>query len=340
MGKWHADYATECGHEVYVHEDWDGPPRFCKECKEENDAKWYDVSCQDCGATIHAHRDWDHEPRFCQKCKAERDAKWYDKECEGCGQTIPVCRDWDTAPRFCKSCKARHDANWYSKSCEGCGTEIRVCRDWEKVPKFCKACKERNDAKWYDRDCQKCGLSFPVNRDWDPPPEYCKSCKDKYPPVYQSCAHCGETFEISTITQIRCAIKDWDLPRRCKKCRELFSHKPFRTVKEEDLTGGIVFRTYNSLDQLISESRKEKGIWGQKVKHTGKFGKDIGTTYVKGGVLGQTETRRPDGSLKSTSYDSDFMGQKYRKSESGSSDSTRTTTRKKAILGTDYSETE
>lgn len=60
VGKWHTDYATECGHKVYVHEDWVSVPRFCKECLAKIAADWYDVSCKGCGAILRVHRDWDH----------------------------------------------------------------------------------------------------------------------------------------------------------------------------------------------------------------------------------------------------------------------------------------
>src|SRR5947199_269905 len=68
-------------------------------------AEWFDSSCEECGATIHVCVDWDHPPRFCKSCKAEHDAKFYDKACEECGATIRVCVEWDHPPRFCKSCK-------------------------------------------------------------------------------------------------------------------------------------------------------------------------------------------------------------------------------------------
>ena len=305
MGSWHTDFATECGHEVYVHEDWDGPPRFCKDCKAENDAKWYDVSCADCGATIHAHRDWDHPPRYCPTCKAHRDAKWYDKHCEDCGASFRVCRDWDRTPRFCPSCK------------------------------------EKRDAQWTKRTCRKCGSEFRVKKDWDRPPEFCNDCKSGYKPVYKSCEHCADTFEIPVGLQLMCAEKDWELPRRCQRCRELFRHKPFRTVKETEISGQIVFKTYNSRGDLISESRKEKGVLGDQVRHQSRFGRDTGTTYVNGGVFGETVTRRPDGSAKSSSREFDgIAGGRYRQSRGGSSQTVRETRTEETWTGKKIKKTE
>jgi hypothetical protein len=38
-------------------------------------------------------------------------------------------------------------------------------------------------------------------------------------------------------TQINCHQKGWELPRKCPNCRELFRHKPFKTLREETVFG-------------------------------------------------------------------------------------------------------
>lgn len=144
MSKWRTEYCADCGTEIYIHEDWDNPPRLCKSCKQ---AKWYDISCEGCGATVHVHRDWENPPKFCKSCKATRAAKWYDKSCERCGATIHVHRDWEHPPQFCKSCKAERTAQWYEKRCKGCGATIRVHRDWENPPNYCSSCKAAYQAQ-------------------------------------------------------------------------------------------------------------------------------------------------------------------------------------------------
>ena len=148
MGKWLTTYATECGHEVYVLEDWD-TPRFCKECKAENDAKWYDTACEDCGATIRACTEWEHAPRYCKSCKAARDAKWYDKSCEHCGKTIRANTDWEHLPKFCEDCK--HEFAPKSADCDHCNTTFTIpmgtqinCKEhgWD-LPKKCPDRREK-----------------------------------------------------------------------------------------------------------------------------------------------------------------------------------------------------
>src|SRR3989344_4208995 len=69
MSKWTEDTATECGHTVFIHEDWDGPPKFCKECKEVNDAGWHEKKCVDCGEAFFVHVDWENPPKLCKECK-------------------------------------------------------------------------------------------------------------------------------------------------------------------------------------------------------------------------------------------------------------------------------
>jgi hypothetical protein len=91
VGKWLSTYATECGHEVYILEDWD-TPRFCKECKAENDAKRYDTSYEDCGTNIRAHTDWEHPPKFCDDCKNEFAPKSASCEHYNNSFTIPMGR--------------------------------------------------------------------------------------------------------------------------------------------------------------------------------------------------------------------------------------------------------
>jgi hypothetical protein len=275
MGRWHTTYATECGHEVHILEDWD-TPRLCKECKAANDAKWYDKSCEDCGATIHVCKDWDNEPRFCKTCKVAREAKWYDKSCENCGNTMRA------------------------------------------------------------------------NRDWDHPPKFCDECKREYAPKSAECEHCNSTFTIPMGTQINCKQHGWDLPKKCLECREKFRHKPFKTVREETFLGKTVYRTYNSIGQLIAESANEKTFWTgtDQRRHKSRTGSTIGITRKRERFLTGTpyrETTRPDGSVKSTAEEKTrwLSGQPYTESTGGTSGTKHTTTTKTSRWsGKKYRETQ
>jgi hypothetical protein len=162
-----------------------------------------------------------------------------------------------------------------------------------------------------------------VNRDWTNPPKFCDTCKQAYSSKAVACSHCGNSFTISAGTQINCKQNDWDLPKRCDECRELFRHKPFKTVKETGLLGGISFKTYNSKGQFIGESRDETGLVGDERRvHRSKTGKTVGVTRERTDLFGGSyrETTGPDGSVKSTSRErTGLFGDKYTESTGGSS---------------------
>ena len=307
MGKWRTEYASECGHEVYLLDDWE-IPRYCKECKAERDAEWYDVSCEKCGTTIRAHKDWDHAPRFCKSCKQAHDSLFYDRPCQECGKNIRVNKTWEHIPRFCKECRSEHESQFIAKSCEHCGSAMRVKKESEH------------------------------------PTKYCRDCRDKYPPKSAGCEHCGREFTIRTGTQIRCRENNWDLPRKCDECRELFRHKPFRTVREPTVLGNFLTRTYNSRGDLISESRDEDTVLeGNRRVHTSRSGRVVGITRRNERILQRPnrETSRPDGSLKSTAEEeTDALGQTSTRSVGGKSKTEHRTRTVKPGLGPEYRETE
>jgi hypothetical protein len=221
---------------------------------------------------------------------------------------------------------------------------MRICRDWDKPPSICKSCKEKRAEKWYEVSCKSCGKNIRAHRDWDHAPSFCESCKSEYAPKDKNCEHCGKSFSIPTGTQIKCKNNGWELPRKCEDCRELFRHKPFKTVREETMFGNIVFRTYNSIGQLISESRDETTIWGnERRRHTGKAGKTTGFTRKKETVFGTPyrETTRPDGSIKSRSVEKEtFFGNKYTESTGGSSQTKHKTQNAETWTGKKYRKTE
>jgi hypothetical protein len=221
---------------------------------------------------------------------------------------------------------------------------MRIHRDWDNPPTICKSCKEKRAAKWYEIKCKGCGRSIWANRDWDFPPNFCKNCKSLYAPKNATCDHCGKGFAISVGIQIRCKQNGWELPRKCPDCRELFKHKPFNTVREKTILGNNVYRTYNSLGQLIAESRDEKTFYGnEQRRHTSQAGKTVGVTQEKKSFLGAPyrETTRTDGSVKSRSKEkTSFFGKKYTESEGGSSHTTHSTTTETTWTGKKYRKTE
>lgn len=132
---------------------------------------------------------------------------------------------------------------------------------------------------------------------------------------------------------MKCEKSGWELPKRCDECRELFRHKPFNTMRETDVLGSVVFRMYNSLGQLIGESRDETGFFGDKKRvHVSGGGKTTGVTRERTDLLGSRyrETTGPNGEVKSTSRErTDLLGNKYTESTGGTSNTkheTRTKT--------------
>jgi len=222
-----------------------------------------------------------------------------------------------------------------------------VCTDWENEPRFCKSCKAANDAKWYDKSCENCGRSIRANREWEHPPVFCKECKRGHAPKDVECNHCGKTFVIPTGTQINCERNDWELPKKCPDCKEKFRHKPFRTVREQTFLGKTVYRTYNSVGELIGESVDEKTFWTgtDQRRHTNPNGDTVGITREKVGIwTGKPyrETRAPDGPVKSTSVEKThwLTGKTYTESTGGQSGAKHRTTTKTSIwTGKKYRET-
>ena len=236
-------------------------------------------------------------------------------------------------------------SKWYTVSCEKCGADIFAHEDWDRPPRFCKSCKAENDAKWFEKSCEKCGATMKVCRDWDRPPQFCPSCKQANPPKDVSCSHCGTSFTISASTQIQCRKNGWDLPKRCHDCRELFKHKPFKTIRETGVLGDVVYRTYNSLDQLIGESREVKELFGDKRReHQSRTGRSTGVTRERIGLLPgdrYKETTGPNGQTKSTSRErEDLLGGKYTESVGGASKTEHKTRTRTDLTGKKYRETE
>lgn len=271
-------------------------------------------------------------------------AGWYTVSCSDCGGEIPVHEGWSNPPSICGSCKEKRKNMWYDKSCESCSATLRVHKEWNNPPRFCASCKESQKAKWYEKPCEGCGGTIHANRDWDHPPVFCQECKQRNQPQYKPCSHCGATFTIPTGTLINCKKQGWDLPNRCKDCRELFKFKPFRTARETDLLNNVVWRTYNSRGQLISESRDTEGLPGDRYReHRSPSGQVIGRTRQHEGVFNHNyrETSGTDGRVKSTSRDKEGpFGDRYSESTGGSSGEThQTRTRDNLFNGKKHRET-
>ena len=180
-------------------------------------SKWSTVSCRHCRDDIQVHEDWDRVPEYHKECA------WYASTCDICGSSMKIHRGWDNPPTAHKECKAKQAAKWHTRSCNHCRREIKYHEDWDNVPEYHKECA------WTTKPCDSCHSDIRIHRGWQTPPRFCDSCKLRYAPKNASCVHCGNSFDISTGTQVKCKEQGWDIPKRCEACRELFKHKPFRT---------------------------------------------------------------------------------------------------------------
>ncbi len=217
-------------------------------------------SCDTCGGDISIREDWSNPPKICKSCKEKRSTQWYERKCAACGTPMRIHRDWFHPAKVCKSCEEILKAKWYEVTCRCCGCTITAHKDWPYPPKVCKSCKENLHDKWYTVICRGCGGTIKANREWDYTPILCNHCSDPIAPQSLSCGHCGSSFIIDANTQIKYRLNNWVFPKKCKDCRELFKHKPFKTVKEETIAGNTVhrvYRIYNSLGQLVSEVHEE-----------------------------------------------------------------------------------
>src|SRR3989344_7845417 len=157
MSKGTEDTATECGPTVFIHEDWDGPPKFCKECKEVNDAGWHEKKCVDCGEAFFVHVDWENPPKLCKECKN----KFQDLNlsCTICNNSFVWSagsqrkaqeNGWEQ-PKKCPKCRDFIKENTPLKiGCKFCQNIIRwspiqqlmeQSQGWQR-PSICKQCKE------------------------------------------------------------------------------------------------------------------------------------------------------------------------------------------------------
>lgn len=120
MSKWTEEVATECGHTVFVHEDWDGPPRFCKECK--NKFQDINLSCTICdksfvwsaGSQRKSEESGWEQPKKCPDCrKFLKENMTTEILCKYCPNTIEwssfqqlmeLHKGW-TKSTVCRQCK-------------------------------------------------------------------------------------------------------------------------------------------------------------------------------------------------------------------------------------------
>lgn len=157
MSKWTEETTTECGHTVFVHEDWDGPPKFCKECKEANDAKWHEKKCIDCGQSFFVHEDWENPPKRCKECKN----KFQD--------TTLSCTICDTSFTWSAGSQRKAEENGWEqpKKCLDCRKFIKENMDTEVLCKYCP-----NTIKWSSFQ-----QLMELHKDWAKP-TVCRQCKE------------------------------------------------------------------------------------------------------------------------------------------------------------------
>lgn len=189
MGKWHDDYATECGHPVHLMDGWDAP-------------------------------------RWCPDCKAKRDSQWYETTGEHCGHPVRIRNDW-TRPPLCKGCKDNYppltavDGEGHSFTISSIAQFMCAQNGWQ-LPTKCKDCKEaakQRRAMSYDTSAEICGHAVRVRYDQVGTPKVCRSCKEQYPEKQELCPRCGKNWvKLSTKFQIRMMREGWQIPP-CDECK-------------------------------------------------------------------------------------------------------------------------
>ena len=159
MSKWSDGFATQCGHEVFIHEDWNSPPKYCSDCKAKNDAKWTEVQCSagGCTNTFRVCLEWNNPPKYCQECKNRYYAQ--NLACSICsdsfvwsiGSQIKARENHWEAPQKCPTCRNFIKQNLPVQiNCKFCYNIIEWMpfqqlmeghQGWQKIT-VCKECKE------------------------------------------------------------------------------------------------------------------------------------------------------------------------------------------------------
>lgn len=160
------------------------PPRFCKDCRNEQLEKR--CGQYGCDNTIRYRVGQTTIPEYCRNCENKRREGWTAGRCPGtgvfgCGKLI-----WSPPGKnftHCRECgdklRAQKDAEWNTKRCSKCGAEIRYHIGWDKVPDLCKPCKANAIAEWKKKQCTGCGATFSYHVDWENVPDLCKTCRQK-----------------------------------------------------------------------------------------------------------------------------------------------------------------
>lgn len=113
MPKWSDGFASECGHKIFIHEDWNSPPKYCPDCKAKNDAKWVETQCSasNCTNKFKICLEWTNPPKYCQGCKNQYYAQ--NLVCSICsnsfvwsiGSQIKAKENHWEAPQKCPICR-------------------------------------------------------------------------------------------------------------------------------------------------------------------------------------------------------------------------------------------
>lgn len=112
------------------------------------ESEWYDAYCATCAAVMHIHRDWEKPPRYCKDCREQQRAKWIMRPCKKCKADMPVCKDWTSPPDRCEACRSSYRPK--RVSCKMChekfeisvGLQIKSEEVGWKLPTRCKTCRE------------------------------------------------------------------------------------------------------------------------------------------------------------------------------------------------------
>lgn len=203
MSKWRTESATECGHDVLVHEDWDNVPKYCKDCKRSGkNLSDHEYTCRICGGTFKkAPPEWFEEKGLSQPSK-----------CEGCKNSKPQNHTY-----VCRICKNHFEAappEWFEN------------KDLTS-PTRCKDCKSSGRRAEYEYICK-------INSDHRfkaAPPEWFEEKRLSLPTRCEKCKN-GEIYKCETCpNSLEGAPEEWyfsrnlELPRYCKSCKKDRRHR-------------------------------------------------------------------------------------------------------------------
>lgn len=115
--------------------------------KQTDESDWYESYCSSCIAVIYIHKDWVNPPRYCRECKDKQQARWIMRPCKRCKNDMPICLEWSTPPEWCESCRSEYPPK--KVTCRRCkekfiissGLQIKAKELKWNLPTQCQTCR-------------------------------------------------------------------------------------------------------------------------------------------------------------------------------------------------------